>query len=417
MLKPNHTFVDVLQIGVEIDRGNSESQMKSQRLGAVWRQKKHHSPAGIAITNKLPGWLDGETGAPMTVNKAKAKVVQRIFEMAASGVGKRLIARRLNEERVPTFGRASTWGQSYVQKILFNRATLGEYQPHKGRPGHRQPEGELRPAFYPAVITAELWDRAHKSIATRVIITAHGKVTGKFAGRTGALRNLFTGLFWDANFGLPMHYDDKGKRDRPRLRTNSKDVNASTPNSVTYANFEKAFLSWLDALDWSTVIDVADTESIRKSEEKIAELRLSIGRSEAQIQILVDALVNLSSPALALNERLLKLESQIETDKAQLEDSQAQLLEAKYKNRDLTDQAILFTALSATKDLATRARLRQEIRRKVARIDFWFRRDRKTPHLVPDSKNDLFPFARVTFTNGQERYIVLVENGFVTLIR
>ena len=113
----------------------------------------------------------------------------------------------------------------------------------------------------------------------------------------------------------------------------------------------------------------------------------------------------------------MKLESQIGRDKTQLEVSKAQLTEAKSKNRDFTDQAIVFAALSATKDLATRARLRQEIRRKVARIDFWFRRDQKTPHLVPDPKNDLFPFARVTFTNGQERYIVLVENGFMPLIR
>ena len=241
VLKPNHTFVDVLQIGVEIDRGNSESQMKSQRLGAVWGRKKHYSPAGIAITNKLPGWLDGKTGSPMTVNKAKAKVVQRIFEMAASGIGKRLIARRLNEEKVATFGRASTWGQSYIQKILFNRATLGEYQPHEGRSGHRQLDGEPRLDFYPAVITPELWDRAHKSIATRVIITAHGKVTGKFAGRTGALRNLFTGLVWDANLGLPMHYSDKGKRARPRLSTNSKDVNGATPNSVIYDEVRESF--------------------------------------------------------------------------------------------------------------------------------------------------------------------------------
>ena len=110
-------------------------------------------------------------------------------------------------------------------------------------------------------------------------------------------------------------------------------------------------------------VDVADTERIRKSEEEIAELQLSITRSEAGIQ--VDALLNLSSPAVALNARLLKLESQVEADKAQL-------VEAKNKNRDSTDQAIVFAALSATKDLATRARLRQEIRRKVARIDFWF---------------------------------------------
>ena len=64
---------------------------------------------------------------------------------------------------------------------------------------------------------------------------------------------------------------------------------------------------WLDALDWSAVIDVADTEGIRKSEADIADLHLSIARSEAQIQILVDALADLSAPAAALNDRLLKL--------------------------------------------------------------------------------------------------------------
>ena len=111
------------------------------------------------------------------------------------------------------------------------------------------------------------------------------------------------------------------------------------------------------------MIDVADTESIKRSEEDIAELQLSIARSEAQIQILVDALVSLSAPAAALNDRLLKLESQVKTEKAQLEDSQAQLIEAKNKSRDFTDQAIVFAALSTTKDLATRTRLRQEIRR------------------------------------------------------
>ena len=50
-----------------------------------------------------------------------------------------------------------------------------------------------------------------------------------------------------------------------------------------------------------------------------------------------------------------------------------------------------------------------------SRIDFWFHREKNTPYLGSDSKNDLFPFARVTFTNSQQRYIVLVENGFMTL--
>jgi hypothetical protein len=53
------------------------------------------------------------------------------------------------------------------------------------------------------------------------------------------------------------------------------------------------------------------------------------------------------------------------------------LSEAKSKNLDFTDRAIVFGALSATKDLAIRTRLRQQIRRKVARINFCFYRTGK----------------------------------------
>jgi hypothetical protein len=38
------------------------------------------------------------------------------------------------EKKIPTFG-VEHWAHSTVQKILFNRALLGEYQPMKGRPG------------------------------------------------------------------------------------------------------------------------------------------------------------------------------------------------------------------------------------------------------------------------------------------
>lgn len=61
--------------------------------------------------------------------------------------------------------------------------------------------------------------------------------------------------------------------------------------------------------------------------------------------------------------------------------------------------------------MAIRTRLRQEIRRKVAKIDFWLHRDEKTPQLVPDPKNDLFPFARIEFANGQNRMVVMLDDG------
>jgi hypothetical protein len=73
VLKPDHSFADLLQVGVEIDRAVSESAIKSERLTKVWAQKKHASPAGIAITPAMPAWLEGRVGEPIRVNEAKAE--------------------------------------------------------------------------------------------------------------------------------------------------------------------------------------------------------------------------------------------------------------------------------------------------------------------------------------------------------
>jgi hypothetical protein len=36
--------------------------------------------------------------------------------------------------------------------------------------------------------------------------------------------------------------------------------------------------------------------------------------------------------------------------------------------------------------------------------------DRKTPRPVPKSKKDLFPFARIEFANGKERFVVFFDD-------
>jgi hypothetical protein len=69
-----------------------------------------------------------------------------------------------------------------------------------------------------------------------------------------------------------MRWQDKGKRSRPKLVTYSKETNGQTPNTIPYADFEAAFLTWLDELDCASVIDAADSEEIKSLEEKVAAL-------------------------------------------------------------------------------------------------------------------------------------------------
>ena len=308
----------VIMQAVESYSAQEYSRKLRERLGAAWNAKKHDGVNGVCITRKLPGWLEGEVGEPIRLNEAKAAVVRQIFEMTASGLGKRMVARRLNEQGVPTFGggnrKTDKWIYSYIVKVLNNRAVLGEFQPKK----YHRPDGDVRIGFYPTCVTPDLWQRAHAAMDSRRITTDDGAVTGKFAGRNGKIRNLFSGMVWDAtnlDAKKPMFFVDKGKRDRPRLATEK--TNSERPNTFDYARFERWFLTWLDQLDLTTILDATESEDLRHAEEQIASLSLDIERGEQQVQKLTGLL--LDTPSKALKDRLLKTEAQIEKHKGDRE--------------------------------------------------------------------------------------------------
>ena len=109
-------------------RANEESEIKSQRLQAVWNHKRsiaHEKPT----TTIAPGWL---TFSPKTkrfeVIPARVKIVRKIFELCSDTCGQHGITKYLNENAIPVFGKSKLWNRSYVHKILANRAVLGEFQ-------------------------------------------------------------------------------------------------------------------------------------------------------------------------------------------------------------------------------------------------------------------------------------------------
>ena len=76
--------------------------------------------------------------------------------------------------------------QSYIAKILANRAALGEFQPHIRVEGKRTPDGEPIEGYFPAIIDDELFYRAQHAKSQRLVGGARRK--GK------AFTNLFSGL-------------------------------------------------------------------------------------------------------------------------------------------------------------------------------------------------------------------------------
>lgn len=137
------------------------------------------------------------------------------------------------------------WNSAYVQKVLNDRAVLGERQPYSfNDDGERVPVGKPIPGYYPAVIDEPLWHRAQFSKNKRK----------KHKGPNGAFVNLFTGLAWNAHDGFPMHVQTSplGKDKRQRRLVSyghlSK-VEGADSVSVPYMEFERAILHFLNEID------------------------------------------------------------------------------------------------------------------------------------------------------------------------
>src|SRR5262245_43001148 len=207
----------------ELQRGNSESAMKSKRLLETWGEKKAQARAARAVlTARAPAWLEvvgrgpvGKhvKGGAFRVIPGRAATLRQIFTLSARGYGLFNLVKHLTDTGVPTWGRGQGWTQAYLHKILSGRAVLGEYQP---RDRHGQPDGAPIPGYFPAVIDPDLWESARLARIGR----------RRQPGRTGArVASLFTGLIRDARTRTTMvvSWQDSGggggRSRRSRRRT------------------------------------------------------------------------------------------------------------------------------------------------------------------------------------------------------
>jgi hypothetical protein len=80
------------------------------------------------------------------------------------------------------------------------------------------------------------------------------------------------------------------------------------------------------------------------------------------------------------------------------------------KNRDLLDTSIVYTTLAESRDLSTRAKLREEIRQKVDRVEMTFYEPYRTPYGVFKDAAAL-----IVFVNGA-KWVMTFESGGAFLI-
>lgn len=118
--------------------------------------------------------VDSDRGR-LVVNREEAKLVRRIFKRFAELGSPQAIIEELNGEGITTkswmtkkgvFRHGRPWHKGHVYRVLYNRTYLGEVL-------HRD---KTYPGEHDAIVTQELWDRAHAAIeGNKVNRTQHAR--------------------------------------------------------------------------------------------------------------------------------------------------------------------------------------------------------------------------------------------------
>ncbi|MBZ9979759.1 recombinase family protein [Mesorhizobium sp. BR-1-1-8] len=262
--------VDVTKLMMSIvymHRAYDESAMKRLRGAATWKGKRLNIQRR-KLTSLCPAWLTlSEDRASFAANPERVFVVRRVFDLSLGGQGAFAIARKLNKEAVPTFGRSAAWGTSSIKKLLKNRAVIGEYQPcRKSRDARqRTPEGDPVLDYFPPIVPTDVFNANQATLERR----------RNKAGRRGkAFSNLFSGLAVCGDCGSKMHFLNKGRKGGKSLVCESSQKGVCERNQGwRYDHFERSFLSFVNEVDFDSILDGGTISRIEIIEGELLQLQ------------------------------------------------------------------------------------------------------------------------------------------------
>jgi DNA invertase Pin-like site-specific DNA recombinase len=314
----NNDLGAIILMTVMMFKSHEESALKGKRVASTRAMRREAARNGeVKLTRQCPHWLRAVGGGrdfDFVLKPAEAAVVRRICEEAASGMGKRLITTRLNQDGISPPKGYNGWHHSTVGALLRDRRLIGELQPMRVlEDGRRGPNGNPIPDYYPAVIDRPLFHRVQAAVRDRRYEEGR-KGSG---GRKGwGYPNLFLGLGKCAECGAPLIYESAGGS-RKKRRTLVCGAAIRNHGGCTnrkghfYPPFEAEMILTLSLLDCSRLLSPP-----RANYDREAELAAEIAdRVETQRQLLTA--FTAKTPGAVL-ERISELEAEIDALRSEL---------------------------------------------------------------------------------------------------
>lgn len=312
-----NNFTDLLLPLMYFHLAYIESKNKADRLKKLWIHKREDAPTGKPFDRRCPSWISWDDKTEKFVLNDGEKAICFIFEKTIEGLGQRQILEQLQKRFAP-IGSSGRWNTSFIQKVLNDRAVLGERQPKEvNEDGERVTVGSPLPNYYPAVIDEPTWYQAQAAKANRQ----------RQKGPNSGFVNLFTGLIFNAHDGHAMHLQTsplgKGKRQRRLVSYGhlSRLVNSDSV-SVRYADFEAVFINCLTELRVDDFESQLDRHELRDREQerdgivkRLEELEAVLANpATADIPTVITVVASLTKRNAELEELIEKLKAESHVD-------------------------------------------------------------------------------------------------------
>jgi DNA invertase Pin-like site-specific DNA recombinase len=262
--------LSLIRLILRMERAHKESKRKAQFSTDNWSRKRK-TLGEKKMTKMVPYWLQLRPDrSSFAVIEERAEMVREIFRWCVDGVGIATIAARLNAAGRKTGHQCKQVGSSSVQKILRNRAVLGEFTPMSGRGKERKPSGDTVKDYYPPIVDEGLWTQAQLALNGRGF--AQGRKSKK-------VNNLFERIAYNARDGYKLTFRDALPPRRPTSRLLSVGAIAGWPDSdygsFNYAVVEAAILRHLSELDVASIFpdrSSADRLKLSGMEEELKQI-------------------------------------------------------------------------------------------------------------------------------------------------
>ena len=153
-------------------QAESESTSMNVKMGLNAKMKRGE-PVG---NQNCYGYIWNGQTKELEINEEQAEVVRLIFHLYISGLGGRIIARKLNEKNIPTYFDKK-WSQSSINRIIRNEKYVGDLLgqkyyvespiTHKRSLNYGEKEQYYVKDHHVGIISREKWNKAQEILKKR----------------------------------------------------------------------------------------------------------------------------------------------------------------------------------------------------------------------------------------------------------